>query len=129
MTDTRELKIGVRSYEEAKRMTLARARGTEGRPADEPSVWVTSLNSIGQLLSPENLELLALIDTQKPASVAALADIAHRATSNVQRTLSTMESYGLVSFVDGPRGAKAPQLACDRVNIVCELRNVSAAGR
>ncbi len=111
------LRIGIRSHDEAKARLLAIAGGQAQRDADEPTVWVTSLASLAQVLSEDNQALLRLIGERRPNSLTELAALSGRALSNLSRTLSTMESYGLVKMVEHGR-AKAPRLACDHVEIV-----------
>ncbi len=111
------LRIGIRSHDEAKARMLAIASGQAQRDPDEPTVWVTSLASLAQVLSEDNQALLRLIGEHRPNSLTELAAASGRALSNLSRTLSTMESYGLVEMVEHGR-AKAPRLACDHVEIV-----------
>ena len=47
-----------------------------------------------KLLSTENLALLHLIGVTKPASVIELAGLAHRAVSNLSRTLKKLHEAG-----------------------------------
>ena len=114
---TTTLRIGIRSHDEAKARLLAVASGQAQRDPDEPAVWVTSLASLAQVLNEDNQALLRLIGERRPNSLTELAALSGRALSNLSRTLSTMESYGLVEMVAAGR-AKAPRLACDHVEIV-----------
>ena len=122
------LLIGVRSHDEAKAHMMAIARGSVRRDPDEPTVWVASLASLARVLSEDNLELLRLIAEHQPDSLSRLAEMSGRALSNLSRTLSTMESYGLVELVEHGR-ARAPRLTCDHVEIVMpSLHSGMAAG-
>ncbi|MDA8230079.1 MAG: helix-turn-helix domain-containing protein [Magnetospirillum sp.] len=111
------LRIGIRSHDEAKARMLALAGGQAKRDPDEPTVWVSSLASLAQVLSEDNQALLRLIGERRPNSLTELAALSGRALSNLSRTLSTMESYGLVEMVEIGR-AKAPRLTCDHIEIV-----------
>ena len=111
------LRIGIRSHDEAKARLLAIAGGQAQRNPDEPTVWVSSLASLAQVLSEDNQALLRLIGERRPNSLTELAALSGRAVSNLSRTLSTMESYGLVEMIEAGR-TKAPRLACDHVEIV-----------
>jgi predicted transcriptional regulator len=97
------------TFEEFKNYTMAVARGE--RPVDprEPKIWVErigdgeadtvqfrSLEAGAKLLSSRNRELLRLIATRQPRSVSELADMAHRAPQNVQRTLRRLSAAGIV---------------------------------
>ena len=112
------LRIGVRTHEEAKARLLAIARGQARREPDEPTVWVSSLASLAQVLNQDNLALLRLIAEREPKSVTKLAEMSGRAVSNLSRTLAAMERYGMVKMVEGESRAKAPRLTCDQVEIV-----------
>ena len=111
------MRIGIRSHDEAKARLLAIATGQAARDPDEPTVWVSSLASLAQVLSEDNQALLRLIGERRPNSLTELAALSGRALSNLSRTLSSMESYGLVEMVETGR-AKGPRLTCDHVEIV-----------
>ncbi|MCK5195142.1 MAG: hypothetical protein KAQ71_15125, partial [Desulfobulbaceae bacterium] len=64
----------------------------------EPKVWFESLQSMAQILSNENQELLKVIVEQKPASIKELEEITGRKRSNLSRTLKTMARYGIVEL-------------------------------
>jgi predicted transcriptional regulator len=113
----RTLRIGIRSHDEGKSRLLAIARGEIKPKSDEPVVWVSSLASLAQLLSEENLKLLRLIGENKPDSLTQLAELSGRALSNLSRTISTMESYGLIEIIEHGRN-KSPRLTCDHIEIV-----------
>ena len=55
-----------------------------------------------KLLSEDNLELLRLIATRRPAWVSELAMLAGRAISNPSRTLKKLHQAGIVDFEQGP---------------------------
>jgi predicted transcriptional regulator len=120
----RTLRIGIRSHNEGKSRLLAIARGETKSKNDEPVVWVSSLASLAQLLSEENLQLLRLIGESQPNSLTQLAELSGRALSNLSRTISSMESYGLVEIVELGRN-KAPRLTCDHIEIVMPTFNPS----
>ncbi len=63
-----------------------------------PTVWFLSLRQLASLLSDENRALLRLIDSKKPRTILELAELSGRAASNLSRTLSNLESYGLVKL-------------------------------
>ncbi len=113
----RTLRIGIRSHEEAKARLLAIARGEISRDENEPTIWVTSLGSLAQLLSPENTALLDLIRDREPESVTELSTLSGRSVPSLSRSLTKMEEYGLVAMVEHGR-AHAPRVAFDRLEIV-----------
>jgi predicted transcriptional regulator len=124
MNRKRVLRIGVRSYTDAKADLRAIADGS-ARNRDDTTVWVTSLSSLAQLLNEANIHLLEAIKSLQPESVTALAQAVSREPSNVSRTLATMETYGLVEMLDGEGRQKAPRLKFDELEIVYRPRERS----
>ncbi len=51
---------------------------------------------MAQILCPENIELIRIIDTHKPASLTKLAEITGRAKSNLSNTLKKLSERGIV---------------------------------
>jgi predicted transcriptional regulator len=94
--DTKVLHIGIASRGQMKARTLAIARGELKPGKNDPKVWFTSLESLAQVLSKPNQLLLEIIRRERPASLADLAALSKREESNLNRTLHTMERYGLV---------------------------------
>jgi predicted transcriptional regulator len=90
------LHIGIMSYQDYKKRTMAIARG-EYRPSpNEPKVWFESVRSMAQILSSENQLLLRTILDNKPESLKELEVATGRSSSNLSRTLKTMARYGIV---------------------------------
>jgi predicted transcriptional regulator len=104
------LKVGIASRETYKRRTMAIARGEYVPRKDEPKVWFESLQSLSQVLSDQNRDLLRLIIQTHPKSLNELAERSGRATSNLSRTLRTMERYGLVELEPGPNRQLVPKV-------------------
>jgi predicted transcriptional regulator len=118
---TRTLRVGIASYEDMKARTMSIARG-ELRPSrNDPSVWFTSLESLGRILSAHNQALLELIAEQKPASLAELEELSGRAKSNLSRTLRTMERYGLVELSRGVDRKIVPRVPYSRIQLEMPL--------
>ena len=63
------LKIGIASYEDFKARTLAIARGELKPRGHDPKIWFESLESIAQILSAKNRELLHVIRNKEPKIV------------------------------------------------------------
>ena len=53
---------------------------------------------MGEVLSDNNIRLLKLINEHHPESLGELARLSGRQTSNLSRTLKTMEKYGIVEL-------------------------------
>ena len=104
------LKVGIASREAYKKRTMAIARGEYVPAKDEPKVWFESLQSLSQVLSDQNRDLLKLIIQTHPKSLNELAERSGRATSNLSRTLRTMERYGLVELQEGPNRQLVPKV-------------------
>jgi predicted transcriptional regulator len=85
--------------EEYQKRTIEIARGTYKPKKDEPKIWFESLQSLAQVLSPDNQELLEIIIETKPNSIKELEATTGRKSSNLSRTLHMMEQYGLVELV------------------------------
>lgn len=101
------LVVGIASYEQIKKRTIAIASGEYKPKKNEPKVWFTSIESLAQVLSTENKLLLEIIKIQEPQSITELAELAGREVSNTSRTLKNMKKYGLVDFEKtGPKAMK-----------------------
>lgn len=120
------LKVGIADYDEMKARTMRVARGEEKQAAGDPKVWFTSTESFARVLSAGNRELLSIIAEKAPASLEELSEITGRATSNLSRTLKTMETYGLVRMEKGQGRKLAPKVIHDRVELALPL--ISRAG-
>jgi predicted transcriptional regulator len=116
------LKAGIATYDEMKARTMRIARGARAMRG-EPKVWFTSTESFAKVLSAGNRELLRIIAEKGPSSLEELAALTGRRTSNLSRTLKTMEGYGLVRLRRGERGRIAPQVVHDRVELELPLKS------
>jgi predicted transcriptional regulator len=94
----RTLRVGIMSHEQYKARTLAVARGQYQPKRGEPKVWFESLQSMAQVLSAENQELLRIILEHKPESIHDLEIATGRRSSNLSRTLKTLARYGIVKL-------------------------------
>jgi predicted transcriptional regulator len=56
------------------------------------------MKSLSEVLSDNNLRLLQLIEEHHPETLKELAELSGRQTSNLSRTLRTMERYGIVEL-------------------------------
>jgi predicted transcriptional regulator len=116
------LKVGIASYEQFKKRTMAIARGEYRRAAGEPKVWFSSIESFAKVLSERNRELLGVIAETRPQSLNELAVATGRAKSNLSRTLKTMERYGLVRFEKGRGRTLVPRTPYTDVVLDVSLR-------
>lgn len=108
---TKTLAIGILGYADFKARTLRIARGELKPGPRDPKVWFPSLGSLAKVLSEPNRELLAMIEGGRPQSLKELSDMSGRATSNLSRTLKTMEKYGLVELRARSGRRVAPRVA------------------
>lgn len=115
------LKIGIAPRESYKKRTLAIAKGEYTPARNEPKVWFDSLGTLSQILSDRNRSLLGLILHQQPKSLQELAKASGRATSNLSRTLRTMERYGLVQLESGPNRQLIPRVPYSSVEFTVSL--------
>ena len=107
------MKIGVISRKDYKKRTIAIASGEYKPKRGEPKIWFESVQSMAQILSRENQELLRIIKEQKPESLKQLEVVSGRKRSNLSRTLKTMSRYGIVDLVKQKRTVKPIVKATD----------------
>jgi predicted transcriptional regulator len=107
------IKIGIISRENYKNRTIAIARGQYKPKRGEPKIWFESVQSMAQVLSSENQELLRIIKEQKPQSLKELEAVSGRKRSNLSRTLKTMSHYGIVDLIKQDRTLKPVVKATD----------------
>ncbi len=89
-------RIGIMSETLIRNRLLAIAQGQYLPESSEPKIWYTSINAISQVLCPENIELLRLIDSERPETVTELAELSGRAKSNLSNTLKALSDKGFV---------------------------------
>ena len=97
------IRVGIMSREDYKKRTIEIALGERKPKKGEPKIWFESLQSMAQVLSKENQQLLIIIKEQKPTSLKDLAAVTGRKRSNLSRTLKTMSRYGIVDLVKQKR--------------------------
>lgn len=107
------IKIGIISRENYRKRTIAIARGEYKTRRGEPKVWFESVQSMAQILSSENQELLRIIEEKKPGSLKELELASGRKRSNLSRTLKTMSRYGIVDLVKQKRAVRPVVKATD----------------
>ena len=107
------IKIGIISRENYKKRSIAIARGEYKPKRGEPKVWFESVQSMAQVLSNENQELLRIINEQKPKSLKELELASGRKQSNLSRTLKTMSRYGIVELIKQDRAVRPIVKATD----------------
>jgi len=100
---TKTVIIGIMPYDKFKRYTIAIACGKYKPKKKEPTVWFESIETMAQVLSTKNIELLKLIEKEKPQSTKELADASGRKVSNLSRTLKTFKNYGVVDIVENKK--------------------------
>jgi len=94
----KKLVVGIASYEDMKARSLAIAKGDYKPKPGEPKVWFRSVESAAKILSEKNRDLLAFIIKDQPDSITELAKLSGRGRTSVQRTITTMAKYGLVTL-------------------------------
>lgn len=119
------LKVGIASREAYKERTLAIARGEYVPAKGDPKVWFESLGTLAQVLSDQNRALLKLILETRPQSLQQLAVKSGRATSNLSRTLRTMERYGLLQLTHGPNRQLVPHVKYSGVELEMSFQSSS----
>lgn len=102
------LKVGIMGKADYRRRTIAIAKGDYKPKPGAPKVWFESLQSLAQILSSQNQELLRVIIHEAPESIKRLEQLTGRKSSNLSRTLHTLERYGIVELRRVERGALRP---------------------
>jgi len=92
------MRVGIISRKDYMKRTIAIAKGEYVPKKGEPKIWFESLQALAQVLSNENQQLLRTIIDQKPQSIKELEIITGRRSSNLSRTLKTMEHFGIVEL-------------------------------
>ena len=111
------MRLKIQSMKQLKAEMLSVARGRRKAPADAGRVSFESVEAVMRLLTPENRQLLAIIEEKKPASVAELARLLRRAEPNVSRTLGKLVAAGFVRLRPGAGRTKVPEVAIRRLAI------------
>ena len=109
--------LKIQSMKELKAEMLSVVRGERQAPADAGRVSFESVEAVMRLLTPENRQLLAMIEKKKPASVAELARLVGRAEPNVSRTLNRLVGSGFVRLKPGVGKAKVPEVVIHRLTV------------
>lgn len=111
------LLIGIASSEYIRQRTVDIAAGRLVPKDGDPKIWVSSMESIGRLLSKDNYAMIEAIRTHHPETISELAKLVSREQANVSRTLSRMADFHLVDFEEG-NGKKKPVVNWDEIAIV-----------
>ena len=102
------VKIGIMPKQVYIQRTIAIAKGDYKPQPDEPKIWFESMQSMAQVLSNENQELLRIIQNEHPESLTELEALSHRKKSNLSRTLKLLERYGVVKLEETTNKRKKP---------------------
>lgn len=94
-------KIGIMSEALVRNRMLAIASGSYQLEGDEPKIWYSSMNAICQILNEKNIELIRLIEKEKPESLTELARLTGRQKSNLSNTLKTLSDKGFLRLEKG----------------------------
>jgi predicted transcriptional regulator len=107
------IKIGIMSFEDYKQRTMDIVSGKYRPKKGEPKIWFESIQSLGQVLSSQNQELLRVILEHNPGSLKELSELTGRKVSNLSRTLHTMQNVGIVELKRNRRSVMPVVLATD----------------
>lgn len=110
------MKIGIMPYKDFKKYTIAIAAGKYKIKKNEPKVWFNTIETMSQVLSTKNVELLKLIEKKRPQSISELADLSGRKKSNLSRTLKTFAKYGIIDIEERKRTkVPVPRATCFKI--------------
>lgn len=105
------VKVGIMSFKIFQKYTKAIACGKYKPQKNAPKIWFESVETCMQILSTKNIELLKLIEKEKPASIVELSRISGRNKGNLSRTLKTFQRHQIVDFIKEDRRKKPIALA------------------
>lgn len=111
------MKIGIMSRQDFRQYTIDIAKGKIKPSPDAPKTWFDSVESMAQVLSSSNRELLRLIREQRPQSLAELASMSGRKKESLSRTLRTMSEHGIVRLEKGSHNATVPHVLADSFEV------------
>jgi predicted transcriptional regulator len=117
----RILKVGIASYAGMKARTMSIARGKLKPLPGDPKVWFPSAESLVKVLSDKNRKLFGTIRDAQPKSLAELAELTGRKTSNLSRTLRTMERYRIVELERQRQGRVVARVPYQSVTVDLSL--------
>ena len=105
----KKVRIRVESLEETnKRWGKALAGKLAARPNEEVII-VSSWEQLGQVFSPQRLQILAVIPEEKPKSISALARALKRDFKNVYTDVRFLADLGLIELKEeGKRKTLVP---------------------
>ena len=122
----------IQSLRELRDEMRAVAQGRQAVPKHAANPGFENAEALLRLLSPENRALLALIDSERPQSLADLAKLSGRAESNLSRTLGKLQAMGVIRLVEGRGRAKVAELVVRKLVVeidVCKPHDqIDAAG-
>ncbi len=126
------IRIGVASDQEIRSRMLDIAAGRIRPSAQEPKIWVRSIDEFRKLLSEKNMNLLAAIRSHRLKSVSELARNMQEDQVNLTKRLKMLASFGLVELEEGERTrgriALVPKVSFDRIiPPTIDLNNLSKA--
>lgn len=102
-----KLKIGILPRDQFQRRLVDIAAGKITPARNEPKIWFSSLKSLSQILSENNVRLLKLMEEHNdPESLSDLAQLSGHQPSNLSRTLKTLERYVLVELKRNEKALK-----------------------
>ena len=93
-----KLRIGIMPRDQFQQRALNIAARKSKVDKNEPKIWFSSMKSLGEVLSDNNVRLLQLIRERHPKTLKELAQLSGRHPSNLSRTLKTMEKHGIVEL-------------------------------
>ena len=116
------LKIGIMPVSEFQKYTIDIAKGIYKPKRSDPKIWFSSIESFNQVLSSNNQYLLKLILENEPQSIKELSELSGRQTSNLSRTLRTLERYGIIELKKTTGTIKKPIVKAADFDLQLRLR-------
>lgn len=95
----KRIRIGLMPEDKFRERVLAIAKGEYKPIAGDPKIWFSSMQSLAEVLSDENRDLLKVIQSSKPETISNLAVLIGQNRSNLSRRLRVMSNFGLVEML------------------------------
>lgn len=71
------------------------------------------LNAVSQILCPDNLELIKLMERERPETLSELAELSGRSLGNLSKTLQTLANKGFIRLERKGKSVKPVALFTD----------------
>ncbi len=93
----KKVRIGIMPEERIRKYVMDVTSGKIKPNDDMPKIWCTSIESACEILNQENVDLLILMDKEKPATLSELSDLSGYSVRHLVKELNKLWNKGFVS--------------------------------